>query len=113
MAAQESKGTYKTKSYTRRAQQNYTNSRDKVQFNIDKGEKTRWFAVGLDYNEIKRIIREEYKRRIGATDITPQQEPELQPEVIEQPEEQTTPEEKPEEKPFMPKPTQASINFFD
>lgn len=107
MAAQESKGAYKTKSYTRRAQQNYTHSRDKVQFNIDKGEKTRWFAVGLDYNEIKRIIREEYKRRIGATDIMPQKEPEPQPEVIEQPEAQ------PEEKSFMPKPTQASINFFD
>jgi len=113
MAAQESKGTYKTKSYTRRAQQNYTHSRDKIQFNIDKGEKSRWLAVGLDYPEITRIIREEYKRRIGATDITPQQEPIQEPEVIEQPESQTTPEPQPEEKSFMPKPTQASINFFD
>jgi hypothetical protein len=102
MAAQESKGTYKTKSYTRRAQQNYTNSRDKVQFNIDKGEKTRWFAVGLDYNEIKRIIREEYKRRIGATDITPQQEP------IQEPE--TPVADKTQEEPFMPKPT--NNDFF-
>ena len=108
MAAQESKGTYKTKSYTRRAQQNYTNSRDKVQFNIDKGEKTRWFAVGLDYNEIKRFIREEYNRRIGATDIMPQQEPDEteQPDV----QTQTTLDTEPEEKPFMPKPT--SNNFF-
>jgi len=103
----------KTKAYTRRAIDNYQKKFDKVQFNIDKGEKARWLAVGLDNPEITRIIREEYKRRIGATDITPQQEPIQEPEVIEQPEAQTTPEPQPEEKSFMPKPTKASINFFD
>ena len=104
---------HKTKEYTRRAVDKYTNQHDRIGFYIDKGEKARWLAVGLDNPEITRIIREEYKRRIGATDITPQQEPIQEPEVIEQPEEQTTPEPQPEEKSFMPKPTQASINFFD
>ena len=102
----------KTKAYTRRAIDKYQSQFDKVQFNIEKGEKTRWLAVGLDNPEITRIIREEYNRRIGATDIMPQQEPIQEPDETEQPDvqTQTTLDTEPEEKPFIPKP--AGNNFF-
>ena len=103
---------HKTKEYTRRAVDKYTQQHDRIGFYIDKGEKTRWLAVGLDNPEITRIIREEYKRRIGATDIMPQQEPIQEPDETEQPDvqTQTTLDTEPEEKPFMPKPT--NNNFF-
>lgn len=103
-----------TKEYQLRAANNYKDKHDRIQITLDLGEKKRLAAVGLDVSTIRELIRAEYKRRIGATDITPQQEPEPQPEMIEQPEAQTTPEPQPEEKPFMPRPTQkTSMDFFD
>ena len=98
----------KTKEYQKRAAYKYNEAHDKIQFFIDKGEKKRWAAVGLDSNALRELIREEYNRRIGATDITPQQEP------IQEPESPV--EDKTQEKPqqtmasFMPEPT--NNNFF-
>ena len=108
----------KTKDYQLRAANNYKNKHDRIQITLDLGERKRWNAVGLDVSTIRELIRAEYKRRIGATDILPQSEPEdiQEPESVEEIEVSTTPDPEPEPKRehklFMPKST-IDMSFFD
>lgn len=107
-----------TKEYQLRAANNYKDKHDRIQITLDLGEKKRLAAVGLDVSTIRELIRAEYKRRIGATDILPQSEPETVEEIevattpVPEPQTESTPEPKREHKLFMPKPT-TDMSFFD
>lgn len=55
----------KTKEYTLRANDNYRAKHDFLNITLDKGEKEKFYAVGLDNKAITALARAEYQRRIG------------------------------------------------
>lgn len=64
MAKQGRPNQGKTASYTLRANDNYRAKHDFLNITLDKGEKEKLLAVGMDNKEIVRLIRAEYERRI-------------------------------------------------
>ena len=65
----ESKGEYKSPSYTRKAVADWRKKKDIITLNFEKGEKERLHAVGMDNPECIRILRAEMKRRQSAKEL--------------------------------------------
>ena len=53
----------KTPEYTRKAINEYNSKHDRITLTLDLGEKDNFKSVGMDADEIRRILREEYEKR--------------------------------------------------